>query len=210
MHALIAPETAATFCALIVGFALVPGPDVMCILSSALAGGWRAGVMTCLGIATASVVHVGLAVAGVSELVTSSRVAYSIVRALGAAYLAYLGVALLVPHAAARARRDAVPRPRPFVEGAVSNLLNPKVFVFAITALPQFVDVPRGRVPLQTAALGALWVTAATLTNLFTAFAGTRARSVISGRPHLATALRCTLGAALLLLGTVSGSELLF
>jgi threonine/homoserine/homoserine lactone efflux protein len=123
---------------------ITPGVDTALVIRATLAGGRAVGVRTACGVCTGVVTWGLLSAVGVSAVLTASRVAYDVLRAAGAAYLLYLGVrtllatrrddAAVVDDAAARSRLRA-----PFRVGMLTNLLNPKVGVFYVTLLPQFI-----------------------------------------------------------------------
>ena len=165
----------------VLGFALVaalltitPGIDTALVVRSTLQGGRRVGLWTSLGICCGLIVWGLLSVLGVTAVVTASRVAYDVLRLGGAAYLVYLGVRTLL---AARRDDDAmlaagmVPRSgrAAFRTGMLNNLLNPKVGVFYLTLLPQF--IPAGAPVLGVSVLlasvhfveGVLWLSLMTL-----------------------------------------------
>ena len=119
---------------------LSPGPDTMLVVRNTLRGGRRDGWRTTLGITSGLVVHATLSAVGLSWILMRSATAFEVVRLAGAAYLVWLGVQSL--RAAWRGRVvEAAPRVsegRPFREGLLTNLLNPKVAVFYLAFLPQF------------------------------------------------------------------------
>ena len=140
---------------------LTPGPDMLFALASGIKGGSRAGFFAAVGAAAGEVVHITAAALGLAAIFRAAPLLYDVLRFAGAAYLVYLGVQTL------RTRRDAVVRGegraadgarRAFCRGAITNLLNPKMALFTIAFLPQFVDTSRGHVPLQFVVLGACFV----------------------------------------------------
>ncbi|MFI8828276.1 LysE family translocator [Streptomyces sp. NPDC053431] len=163
-----------TFAAASLVLIMIPGPDQALITRSALAGGRRAGLLTMVGGVLGLVVHVGAAVLGISAVLLASATAFTVLKVVGAVYLVWMGVATL--RGARRTLRekaeDAEEAGGP--EGAVtggaymrygflSNALNPKVALFFVTFLPQFLP-PEGRVfpramalSLVFAALYLLW-----------------------------------------------------
>jgi threonine/homoserine/homoserine lactone efflux protein len=157
------PSTLLVFVAASAALVAIPGPAVLYIVGRGIAQGRAAGVVSALGIEAGALLHVAAAVAGVSALVASSATAFSVVKYAGAAYLVYLGVQRL------RARSD-VPlsalapesHGRLFRQGIVVNALNPKVAVFFVAFLPQFVDPERAVAP-QVALLGVVFVLVAAL-----------------------------------------------
>jgi threonine/homoserine/homoserine lactone efflux protein len=152
----------------------IPGPAVVYIVTRGVAQGRSAGIVSALGIETGALVHVAAAVVGLSALVASSATAFSVVKYAGAAYLVVLGVRKLRTRgetALADLPRDS--RARLFRQGFVVSVLNPKVAVFFLAFLPQFVRPAEGPVALQVAVLGVLFVAvAATLDCLWALAAG--------------------------------------
>ena len=146
--------------ALFAGAALVllviPGPAVLYIVGRSVAQGRRAGLVSVLGIHTATFIHVLAAALGLSVLLLSSALAFSIVKYAGAAYLIWLGLRKIFGPAET-AGADELPRyshARLFRDGFVVNLLNPKTALFFFAFLPQFVDVGRGHAAMQITLLG--------------------------------------------------------
>ncbi|CAL9496923.1 Leucine efflux protein [Streptomyces sp. enrichment culture] len=144
---------------LVAAFALcvTPGPDMMFIVAVGGRGGPAAGVMAAFGVACAMLVHAVAAALGLSALFTTLPTLYHVLRWAGAAYLLYLAVKAFrdrsvpgeedSPGAGAGLRRA-------FWQGAITNLLNPKVILFNVAFLPQFVDPDLGHVPGQFMVLG--------------------------------------------------------
>lgn len=200
MTAPISAATALAFCVINVGFALIPGPDVLCIVSNAVARGRRAGWGVCMGIACALLFHATCAVAGLSALLLAVPTAYLAVKIGGALYLAWIGVRLIRQPVRLAAERAPTLLAHPFAQGAMTNLLNPKIALFAAAILPQFIDPARGHVALQTAALAALWIASGTAMNLVTATAAAQLRHLLLARPRLFERMQQAAGAALLAL----------
>ncbi|MET9773380.1 LysE family translocator [Streptomyces sp. NPDC006367] len=148
---------------LVAAFALcvTPGPDMMFIVAMGGRGGPAAGVMAAAGVACAMLVHAVAAALGLSALFTTLPTLYHVLRWAGAAYLLYLAVKAFrdrsVPGGDGAAPRGTGMR-RAFWQGAITNLLNPKVILFNVAFLPQFVDPSLGHVPGQLLLLGATLV----------------------------------------------------
>lgn len=147
---------------LVAGFALcvTPGPDMMFIVAMGGRGGPATGVLAALGVAFAMLVHTGAAMLGLSALFTTLPTLYHLLRWLGAAYLLYLAVKAFRDRAVpVEGAGDVGPgRRRAFWQGAVTNLLNPKVILFNVAFLPQFVNPELGHVPGQFMILGVTMV----------------------------------------------------
>ncbi|MDB5174314.1 MAG: Lysine exporter protein [Phycisphaerales bacterium] len=123
---------------------ITPGPDTLYILGRSIAQGRRAGVLSVLGISTGIMVHTTAAALGLSALLASSAAAFSVVRWIGAAYLVYLGLRMLLrPTTGDQPAAGTTPPMSPmgvYRQGLFTNLLNPKVALFFLAFLPQFVD----------------------------------------------------------------------
>ena len=148
---------------------LIPGPAVLYLVARSLAQGRRAGFVSVLGLSTGALVHVVAATVGLSAILVASAAAFTVVKMLGAAYLVYLGVRALL---AARASSSEHPVPEPprsssriFADGVVVSVFNPKIGVFFLAFLPQFVDPAGGPVAQQVLFLGLLYVGLALITD---------------------------------------------
>lgn len=136
---------------------LTPGPDLMFISASGAAGGPRAGIAAGLGVAAGCLWHVGLAAGGVAALLQAHPAAFDALRYAGAAYLLWLAIKAWRAPARIDAGRGMADVKRAFMHGALTNVLNPKVFVFIMAFLPQFTDPSRGPVWLQIVVLGLIF-----------------------------------------------------
>jgi threonine/homoserine/homoserine lactone efflux protein len=129
----------------------LPGPDQALIMRNALVGGRSAGLRTMLGGAGGLTLHAAAAAIGVSALLASSATAYATLKLVGVAYLLFLGVKMLrsarQPEEPEREARGG----RPFVQGFVNNALNPKVALFFLTFVPQFLPDGGSTLPLALA-----------------------------------------------------------
>ncbi|HET7843811.1 MAG TPA: LysE family translocator [Xanthomonadales bacterium] len=139
---------------------LVPGPDVLYIVGRSLAQGRAAGIVSCLGIAAGCLVHVAAATLGLSALMLALPHAYDVVRWGGAAYLVWIGAKLLLAKSSRLDVAEPAPVPlgRVFRQGAITNILNPKIALFFLAFLPQFADARRGPIAPQVLFLGCLFV----------------------------------------------------
>ncbi|MCZ7850613.1 LysE family translocator [Agrobacterium salinitolerans] len=147
---------------------LVPGPAVLYIFARSVEQGRSAGLVSILGIHTATLVHVVAAAVGLSALLASSALAFSVVKYAGAAYLIWLGLKKLFGSSDIPDIEGGLPtrsRMRIFREGFIVNLLNPKTALFFLAFLPQFVEVGRGHVAMQIAFLGILYTVIGVLTD---------------------------------------------
>jgi threonine/homoserine/homoserine lactone efflux protein len=152
---------------------VTPGPDMAYIAARAAAGGFRAGAAATFGITAGCIIHTLAAATGLSLLLATSAAAFTIVKWCGAAYLAYAGVRLLVaasrrPLAAAATMSAPRPAsmPRIFREGLVINVFNPKVALFFLAFLPQFIDASASSPALAFVFLGTLFNVNSLFVNL--------------------------------------------
>ena len=155
---------------------LTPGPAVLYIVARSLDQGRLAGFVSVLSIEVGNFVHVLAATLGLSAILVSSALAFSIVKYLGAAYLIYLGVRRLLaretPHQPTTFQRQSLRRI--FRQGVLVAILNPKTALFFFAFLPQFVDSSKSSFPLQLLTLGCLFVFMAIVTDsLYALLAGT-------------------------------------
>jgi threonine/homoserine/homoserine lactone efflux protein len=123
---------------------LTPGNDTIFILSRSIAQGKKAGIMSVLGIATGSLVHTTLAALGLSVIIAKSIVAFNIIKYAGAAYLIYIGYKMLTDRSQLNTETNMAGKitdlKRIYRDAVITNVLNPKVALFFIAFLPQFID----------------------------------------------------------------------
>jgi RhtB (resistance to homoserine/threonine) family protein len=146
-----------------------PGQDMALVAKITLERGRRAALETSLGICSGLLVHATASALGLSVILATSAEAFTIVKLAGAAYLAYLGVRSLRDSFRAAVVAESAPRRRfatPYVQGLLNNVLNPKVAIFYLTFLPQFIE-PAGNVLAQSllfavahAVMGIVWLSA--------------------------------------------------
>ena len=122
--------------------AATPGPGMLYVLSRTLAGGKREGILSSLGTFCGGLIHVVAAAAGLSVVLATSALAFSVVKYAGAGYLIYLGVKMFVGAKRDLATEDFAPTPKgsPFVQGVLTEVLNPKTALFFLSFIPQFVS----------------------------------------------------------------------
>ena len=151
---------------------ITPGPDTLYIVGRSSTQGPRAGAVAALGIGTGALVHICAAALGLSVILAASATAFNIVRIVGAVYLLYVGIGLIRSAGAASATiasdRRLTPLRGIFLQGFLTNVLNPKVSLFFLAFLPQFVD-SRAPNPLAFLFLGLIFDINGTLWNLLVA-----------------------------------------
>ena len=185
---------------------ITPGPDMTYIAARAAAGGFRAGVAATLGITAGCVVHTLAAAAGLSVLLATSAVAFTVVKWCGAAYLLYAGMRMLLTsvRAAGEASIGALLAPaaplRIFREAFVINVFNPKVALFFLAFLPQFIDASAPAKALAFVALGCLFNFNSLFVNVPVAWLAARAGSRVRAHRCAARWLTGSIGALFVLL----------
>lgn len=171
------------FIAAAMALLITPGPAVLYIIARSIEQGRLAGIVSVLGIATASAVHVLFAALGLSALLMQSALAFTVVKYLGALYLIYLGIRTLLSKAEARpiGAMEVKSLRRIYSQGFIVNLLNPKTALFFLAFLPQFVHADRGSVTLQIVLLGTLFVGMAIMSDGLYAIIAGSAGQFLSG-----------------------------
>ena len=181
------PATVLHFAVSAVALIAIPGPNLIYIVTRGMSQGRRAGVASALGVETGTLVHITAAAVGLSALLASSAAAFEVIRYGGAAYLLYLGIRTL------RAKDEppmGEPSPglrlrRVYAEGVLVNVLNPKVALFFLAFLPQFVDPHQGAATPQVLALGAVFFAIALMLDLLYVLGASLAGDRMRRRPAL-------------------------
>lgn len=153
-------ETLLAFTATALFLAFVPGPDNVFVMTQSAIRGRRAGLTVVLGLCTGLIVHTTAVALGVAVIFQKSQLAFSLLKYAGAAYLAYLAWQAFrakpsAPEVNASATREDA---RLYFRGILMNITNPKVSIFFLAFLPQFVNQQAGYVTLQLFALGGLFI----------------------------------------------------
>jgi threonine/homoserine/homoserine lactone efflux protein len=147
---------------------ITPGPDTAYIIGRSVQLGWRGGAAAALGIGAGCLVHVFAAAIGLSALLAASSVAFTAVKWAGAAYLCFVGVKMLLSRPDAPADHvvlpiEAISLRQVFAQGALTNILNPKVALFFLAFLPQFVEADSPHKAAAFLLLGLIFVSNGTL-----------------------------------------------
>jgi threonine/homoserine/homoserine lactone efflux protein len=191
---------------------LIPGPAVLYIVGRSVEQGRLAGLVSDLGIHTGTLVHVLAAALGLSALLVSSALAFSIVKYAGAAYLIVLGLKKIFGRSQPMDANLTVARhsySRLLRDGFIVNLLNPKTALFFLAFLPQFVDTSRGHVAMQIVVLGLIFTVLGLVTDgCYALLAGTaggwlrRSRGYLAAERYVSGTLFIGLGLTTALAGT--------
>ena len=165
---------------------LTPGPDMLFVASSSAVQGRRAGVLAAFGVGAGCLLHVALAAVGLSALLAASATAFSVVKWVGAAYLVWIGISMLRARADVPAGSEPVSvvpmqgSSRVFWQGAWTNALNPKVALFFLAFLPQFIVPGAPQQALSFLALGLVFTVGGVLVNTGVALLTHRVRQGLS------------------------------
>jgi threonine/homoserine/homoserine lactone efflux protein len=188
---------------------IMPGPDNLLIMTRSATQGWRAGSAAALGIGTGTMVHVLAAALGLSAVLSTSAAAFTVVKWVGAAYIVYMGIGMLRAKLrdeaddsalVARAAQPLAWR-KIYFQGFLTNVLNPKVALFFLAFVPQFIHADSSSKPLAFIILGAIFNFNGMLychgLALFTAFASARLKI----KPLVSLWMNRTMGGLFLALG---------
>jgi threonine/homoserine/homoserine lactone efflux protein len=185
---------------------ITPGPDTAYIVGRSVQMGWRGGVAAALGISAGCLVHVFAAAVGLSALLAASSYAFTAVKWIGAAYLLYTGVQMLRARASTVATNDAAEKPllslrQVFWQGAFTNALNPKVALFFLAFLPQFVHVDAPSKAFAFIVLGLIFISTGTIWGLGTAIVAAKAASRVRQSSQAMVWINRALGGVFIYLG---------
>lgn len=168
---------------------VTPGPDSAYVAGRSLQLGWRGGIAAALGIGAGCLVHILAAAVGLSALIAASAAAFMAVKLLGAAWLCLIGIRMLLAHSTGVAVAAAAPGDslaRVFRQGALTNALNPKVALFFLAFLPQFVhgDAPASALGFVLLGLwfdlfGTLWNVCLAVVTAITAVRARRSAALV-------------------------------
>ncbi|WP_426341274.1 LysE family translocator [Pseudoduganella sp. S-14] len=198
---------------------IMPGPDSLLIMARSATQGWRAGCAAALGVGAGTMLHIGAAALGLSALLATSATAFTVVKWVGAAYIAWCGICMLRARLKTSetskpasdplgqtppyrfAPMAALPYRKIFAQGFLTNVLNPKVALFFLAFVPQFIDADAANKPLAFLVLGCifnfngmLWCNSLAI---FTAFASAR----LKVKPQVALWLNRATGSLFIALG---------
>ncbi|MCA1512155.1 LysE family translocator [Bradyrhizobium sp. NBAIM01] len=152
--------TLITYVLIVLGFVFIPGPATLLTMARAASSGTKVGIATGAGIAAGDLVHTGMAIVGLSAIIATSALLFSIVKYAGAGFLIYLGIRAMLDKAPIELNgaAPAIGAGRAFREAVLTEVLNPKTALFFLAFLPQFVKPEHGAPALQLAILGVVFV----------------------------------------------------
>ncbi|AIO49893.1 MULTISPECIES: LysE family translocator [Burkholderia] len=187
---------------------ITPGPDTAYIVGRSVAQGRGAGLMSAFGISAGCCVHALACAFGLTALLAASATAFTVIKLVGAAYLIYLGVRMIIakqaaaPSGAAAAQAAAAkPLRQLFMQGFWTNVLNPKVVLFFVSFFPQFVSADSPHKAWAFLTLGAVFVAMSTVWTSLVAWVAGSVTQRFSGKPGVKKWLDRTVGSAFVGLG---------
>jgi threonine/homoserine/homoserine lactone efflux protein len=208
------------FFGLVFGIVLLPGLDMACVLASSVADGRRAGLAAVGGITTAAVAHVAIGALGIAAILGVMPILFNALLLLGAAYIAWIGLALArsglaLEGAFGDGRAVLAGGTEPagaglvtaYRRGLLTNLLNPKAYVFMLAVFPQFVRPEWGPVWLQAVVLGAIIIATQLAVYGPIALAAARARHWLAARPRVLAGVGRAIGLLLIAVALYSTIE---
>lgn len=200
------PHTLVLFAIASLVLVIVPGPAVIYILTRSVSQGRTAGLVSAVAVNVGSLFHVLAAVAGLSVVLASSAVAFSAIKWAGVVYLAWIGIRTIrsddSEFVSATAAESSLKRV--FTQGVLVNVLNPKVAVFFLAFLPQFVDPDAANPALESLVLGLLLVAIGLVSDSIYAIVGGSIGDLFRSRPRFARRTRIGAGVTYLTLSGVA------
>ena len=181
---LLSVETVLTFIGASVVLCFVPGPDNIFVLTQSAIRGWKVGILTTLGLCSGLIVHTSLVALGVSVIFQTSELAFQGLKIIGACYLVYL--AYRATRSTKIDLRDSdEPNKSFYLTGVVMNITNPKVAIFFLVFLPQFVNIDSGSVSIQMFTLGFIFILCALCVFSLIAYLSSFLKPLLSKSPAL-------------------------
>jgi threonine/homoserine/homoserine lactone efflux protein len=203
---MIPPEKLALFIVSSIALLVVPGPAVLYIVTRSLSQGRGAGLASMAGVNAGALTHTLAAALGLSAILVSSALAFSVVKYVGAAYLVFIGVQQFLSRKGAleniELKRDSLSRI--FTQGYIVSLFNPKLALFFFAFLPQFVDAKHGSVTAQMLVLGLTFVTLAAISDGTYAMLSSSLGRWLNRNPKLASRQKYVTGSVYVGLGVTA------
>lgn len=194
-----------TFAVASLALLVIPGPAVIYILNRSVADGREVGLAAVAGLELGNLVHVLAASVGLSAVLATSATAFNVVKWLGAGYLIFVGIrTLLVRPTAIEGLSGSMSRRRSFLQGIVVNTLNPKVALFFVSYLPQFIDSDQGAAWSQALVLGVIFVAIGCITDASYALMASAPRTVLVNGRSLPFVQRYVAGSVFVGLGLLA------
>jgi threonine/homoserine/homoserine lactone efflux protein len=182
---------------------LMPGPDILFVIAQSISQDKKAGIATALGLCSGLIVHITAATLGISTIIYQSALAFTVVKYTGAAYLLYLAWQSFKEKETGFAINHHKPLKYPslYKKGILMNLLNPKVSLFFLALLPQFVDKSMGHITLQMLILGMIFLVQALVIFVAVSVFSEKLRHVLLTNSFIAKRMNIVKGLLLGLIG---------
>lgn len=177
--------TLVTYILIVLGFVFIPGPATLLTMARAASSGTRVGIATGAGIAAGDLIHTSMAIAGLSAIIATSALLFSIVKYAGAGFLIYLGIRAMLDKAPIELNggAPAISADRAFRQAVLTEVLNPKTALFFLAFLPQFVRPEHGSIAAQLAILGLVFVLLGLLSTVVFAVGAGRLGDLLRRHP---------------------------
>lgn len=186
---------------------VIPGPAVLYIINRSVADGRNVALAAVAGLEIGNFMHVIAATVGLSAVIATSAAAFSAVKWIGAGYLIYIGIRTLATKAqAVNQLNDPMNRRRAFTQGIVVNTFNPKVALFFLSFLPQFIDTDRGSAALQSLVLGSTFVVLGCISDSLFAILASALRGTLLRGKSLPFVQRYVAGSVFIALGAIAST----
>ncbi len=189
---------------------LLPGTDTLYIIARSIAQGRKAGIVSVLGISSGSLLHTTAAAFGLSAILATSAIAFNIMKWIGAVYLVYLGIQVFLSKNSSEdidLATDNQSLWSIYCQGILTNILNPKVALFFLALLPQFVAIDSNQKIVSYFFLGCLFVTTGTLWCMLVALLAAKASGIVRSKTRLINIARRTTGVIFISLGIKLATE---
>ena len=186
---------------------VIPGPAVLYVINRSISDGRSTALAAVAGLEIGNFMHVVAATVGLSAVIAASATAFGVVKWIGAGYLIYIGLRTLSRKPASFSQEQkSLSRRKSFTQGIVVNTFNPKVALFFLSFLPQFIDTEKGSAALQSLILGSLFVVIGLCTDGLYAFLASALRSTLLRGKSLPFVQRYVAGSVFVLLGVIAAS----
>ena len=186
---------------------VIPGPAVLYIINRSVADGRNVALAAVAGLEIGNFMHVIAATVGLSAVIATSAAAFSVVKWIGAGYLIYIGFRTLVTKPqTVNQLNDPMSRRRAFTQGIVVNTFNPKVALFFLSFLPQFIDANRGSAALQSLVLGSIFVVLGCISDSLFAILASALRGTLLRGKSLPFVQRYVAGSVFIALGAIAST----
>lgn len=186
---------------------VIPGPAVLYIINRSVADGRNVALAAVAGLEIGNFMHVIAATVGLSAVIATSAAAFSAVKWIGAGYLIYIGIrTLAIKPQVVNQLNDPMSRRRAFTQGIVVNTFNPKVALFFLSFLPQFIDADRGSAALQSLVLGSTFVVLGCISDSLFAILASALRGTLLRGKSLPFVQRYVAGSVFIALGAIAST----